>query len=144
VKICQSNAIATFLALEFGYGGSNNLERARITMILDCLGDVAKGMYPIYLEKDEAKKAELTTKLQEDLKTHLKNFEKFVNENGHSHFVGSGITLADIAFTTSMDRLQSLVDPHLENYPKLKEITDTTKNNPKIAAWIAKRPQTLF
>lgn len=58
--------------------------------------------------------------------------------------VGVQITLADVAFTTGMDRLSSLIDPHLENYPKLKEIVDSTTNNPKIAAWIAKRPQTLF
>jgi hypothetical protein len=75
-----------------GFGGKTNLERARIAMILDCLADVAKGMYPIYNEKDETKKAELVAKLSEDIKTHLKNFEKFVIENGHSHFVGSSVS----------------------------------------------------
>lgn len=144
VKLCQSNAIATFLALEFGFGGKTNLERARIAMILDCLVDVGKSVNPIYMEKDETKKAELVTKLSEDIKTHLKNFENFVTENGHSHFVGNSITLADVAFTTGMDRLTSLIDPHLENYPKLKAIVDSTTNHPKIAAWIAKRPQSAF
>ena len=39
VKICQSLAIARYLAKEFGLAGEDNLECAKIDFIADCIVD---------------------------------------------------------------------------------------------------------
>ena len=55
------------------------------------------------------------------------------------------LTLADIAFAVGLERIADAeVETHLEKFPKLNHLNDTVRSNPKIAAWIAKRPVTVF
>jgi len=146
VKLCQSNTIALYLAHEFGLAGKSKFDFGRVSMIVDCVGDTVKTVYSIRGEQDPAKKAELTAKFNEDTKTHFKNFEKFVTENGHNgHFVGDSLTVADIVFAVALERMaDALLDPRLEDYPKLKELNEKTRNHPGIVEWIAKRPVTAI
>lgn len=145
VKLCQSNTIALFLAREFGFVGKSNIDFARVSMIVDCVSDVIKNVYPSLFEQDPQKKAELIAKFNDEIKGHMTNFEKFAAENGHGHFVGDSLTAADIVFTVALERIaDAKLDAHLDNYPNLKQINDKTRANPGIAAWIAKRPTTAI
>jgi len=146
VKIGQSNAIAHYLAREFGLAGKSNMEQARVSMVVDCLGDIMKAAYQIYVEKDEGKKAELKKKFEDDLKTQQKYFDQFLTDNHNTgYFVGDSLTLADIAYAVNLERMGDFaVNLHLDEFPRLKQLNENVRSNPNIAAWIAKRPATQF
>jgi len=146
VKLAQSNTIAHYLAREFGLAGKSNLEQARVSMIVDCVADVLKPVFTIFTEKDETKKAEAKKKFEDDLKTQQKYFDQFLTDNKNTgYFVGNSLTLADIVYAVGLERLNDgQFQSHLSEFPKLKQLNEKVRSNPKIAEWIAKRPVTPF
>jgi len=65
------------------------------------------------------------------------------NHGGDKFFVGSGMTWADLAFLNFTGWVVMAGAPDfLDKYPKLKALKERVENQPKIAAWIAKRPKT--
>jgi len=146
VKICQSNAIAHYLAHEFNLEGKTNVDHARVTMIVDCVSDVIRSVYSIRGEQDATKKAEAKKKFEDDLRTQQKYFDQFLTDNKNTgYFVGDSLTLADIAYAVGLERmLDAEIDLHLDEFPGLKQLNENVRSNPKIAAWIAKRPVTPF
>lgn len=146
VKIGQSNAIAHYLAREFGLAGKTNLEQARVDMIVDCVLDTLKPFYPILMEKDADKKAEGKKKFEDDLKTQQKYFNQFLTDNHNTgYFVGDSLTLADIVYAVGLERINDgQFESHLSEFPKLQQLNEKVRSHPKIAEWIAKRPVTHF
>jgi len=146
VKLCQSKAIARYLAGEYGFAGESALDRARADMLVDCGEDVMKPTIAFWFEKDEAKKAELKDKfVKETLPAALQAFEKLLKENkgGDSYFVGNRITWADIAFFDLCSWISSVqVEIPFGDFPKLKALKERVENTPKIAEWIKNRPVT--
>jgi len=148
VVLCQSHAIARYLARMWGFNGDSLLDQCKVEMIGDSVSDyIVQPCVWIRREKDEEKKAEKVKKyVEEELPTALKNFEKhlLMNNNGDSYFVGNTITWADMLFTHWMLWLPNgvKVTPPLDKYPKLKALTERVQANPKIAAWMKKRPVT--
>ena len=112
-----------------------------------CMDYIVMPCVWIRREKDEEKKAEKVKKyVEEELPTALKNFEKhlLMNKGGDSWFVGDDITWADMQFTHWMLWLPNgvKVTPPLDQYPKLKALTERVQAHPKIAEWMKKRPVT--
>jgi glutathione S-transferase len=146
VKLCQSKAIARYLAGEFGFAGETALDRARVDMIVDCVEDVMKPALTFFFEQDEIKKVELKDKfVKETLPTNLQSFEKLLKENkgGDSYFVGDKMTWADISFIDLCARMGSFqVEMPFGDFPKLKALRERVESTPKIAEWIKKRPVT--
>jgi len=148
VKLCQSRAIARYLARQFGFAGETDLDRARADMIVDCLEDVRRPSVDFYHEKDPSKQAERKEKLvKETVPAALLSFEKLLIENkgGDSYFVGDKITWADIGFADLCCWLSSLkVEVQFDNVPKLKALKERVESTPKIAEWIKNRPVTTI
>jgi len=144
VRLCQSKAIARYLAGEFGFAGDSALDRARADMIVDCGEDVMKHTIAFFFEKDQAKQAELKEKfVKETLPVALQSFEKLLKENngGDSYFVGDKMTWADIGFTDLCSWFSSLqVEIPFDDAPKLKALKERVESSPKIAEWIKNRP----
>merc|ERR1712055_1237908 len=147
MKLCQSRTIERFVARRFGLGGKSDVEQACVDMIVDSVEDTLKPLMVIYGEKDETKKAELRKKyIEETLPTNLGYLEKIAEKNGTGFFVGNQITVADIAFLVGFDWLKMFkLDYDLaKNKPKLNALKTKVASNPKIAAWVSKRPETSF
>jgi len=147
VKLCQSNAIAHYLAREFGLAGKSSLDQARVTMIVECAGDVLKAGLQVFMESDEGKKVELRNKFENDLKTWQKCFDQFLTDNHDTgYFVGDSLSLADIVYAVLMERLgiDGHFETHLDEFPRLKQLNENVRSYPTIAEWIAKRPVTPF
>jgi len=146
VKLCQSKAIARYLAGEFGFAGETALDKARADMIIDCGEDVLKHTITFFHEKDEAKQTELKDKfVKETLPEALRSFEKLLKENkgGDSYFVGDKMTWADIGFADLCSWFTSLgIEIPFGEAPKLKALKERVESEPKIAEWIKKRPVT--
>jgi len=146
IKLCQSKAIARYLAGEFGFAGETALDRARVDMIVDCGEDVMIPSVTFFHEKDETKQAELKAKFEkETLPAALQLFEKLLkgNNGGDSYFVGDKMTWADIGFADLCTWFSSLqVQIPFDDVPKLKALKERVESTPKIAEWIKNRPVT--
>jgi len=148
VKLGQSNACARYFARKFNLAGKTELEQAQVDMFIDCFEDTIKPFFQTFRETDEAKKAEIKKKfVEEQLPASLAMLEALLKQNhgGDHYLVGSDLTWADLAFAVFVDwtaRAQA-VNP-LEKFPKLHALLDKVLNQPKVKAWIEKRPKTEF
>jgi glutathione S-transferase len=148
VKLCQSNSCARFVARKLGLAGKDELEQAKADMIVDCLEDCIKPILTFFFEKDEAKKAEGKKKYNdEQLPAFLTSLEKLLvgNNGGDKFFVGNELTWADLSFINFVGwTAMAGADPAkvLAKYPKLLALKERVEKQPKVAAWIAKRPKT--
>lgn len=148
LKLSQSNAIARLLARRFKLAGKTDLDQARADMLADCYDDTVKPAMAYFFEQDETKKAAARKKfLEEQLPASLDSLEKLLKENkgGDGYFVGDDLTWADLGLIVLVGwlKLAGAEDP-VGKYPKLHALHDRVEKLPKIAEWLAKRPQTQF
>jgi len=148
VKLCQSNACARYLARQFHLAGKTELEQAQVDMLVDCFDDSIKPLYATFRETDEAKKAEIVKKYaEEQLPGYLTLLEGLLkaNHGGDHYFVGSDLTWADLAFVVFVEWTgRAKVENPLAKFPKLHALQEKVLNQPKVKAWIEKRPKTEF
>ncbi|XP_072050402.1 hematopoietic prostaglandin D synthase-like [Amphiura filiformis] len=138
-KIPNCQAIARYVARECNLAGSNNLEQLKVESVMEVFLDIVNDIFPATKENDEAKKAVF----EEKIKPKLKNLENMLAANGGNVFVGNKITLADIGLFNYCDVFMTkLCDDPLKDFPKLKALNEKVSKEPRIAAWLAKRPQT--
>lgn len=146
--ICQSNAIALYLANEFGLAGKTPADKARAHMIVECGEDTLKPMLGFMFEKDENRKAENKKKyIEEQLPQFLAGLEKILKQNndGNGFFVGDSVTWADLNVLNMGDWLKVIgADGQLANHEKLNALIQRVKAVPAVAEWLAKRPETPF
>lgn len=144
--LSQSKAIGRYLAEKFGLAGKTDWDKAKADMIVDCVEDMIKHLAAIHFETNETEKAEKKKKYQEEqMPTCLANFEKFLDASGTGFFVGDEMTWADITFSHGVT-FPSIAGITVDwgKYPKCKALKDKVEAQPKIAAWIQKRPESQF
>ncbi|XP_022080237.1 S-crystallin 4-like [Acanthaster planci] len=142
--IPQSRAMHGFVAREFGFNGANNEETTKIDVINAILEDIRIPLSKIFYEQDEEKKKEGLAKFYaETTPKFFKALEKMLvdNNGGDGFLVGSKISRADIFFYVSMEFLDQ---NEVKKYPRLVALMERVAKDPKIAAYLAKRPQTQF
>ncbi|XP_072051484.1 uncharacterized protein [Amphiura filiformis] len=137
-KIPNAQAIARYVAREYNLAGSNNFEQLKVDAVMEAFIDVVGDIMPALGETDEAKKVIF----EEKTKPKLKNLEKMLAANGGNFFAGNKITVADITLFNNCDIfLTKLCDDPLKDFPKLKALNEKVSREPRIAAWVAKRPK---
>ncbi|KAJ8021997.1 S-crystallin SL11 [Holothuria leucospilota] len=145
----QSGAIYRYVAREHGMIPLDSWEIAQMDVVIETVKDMAPGMGKVFLEKDPAKKEFAT----EGCQPVLNNMEKLLKKNngGAGWFVGDKITLADVlAFSMVHDAIPPLigVEPgdlsYMKSQDALKAFVDRFKVEPKVAAWLQKRPKNVF
>lgn len=94
-------------------------------------------------EGDEEVQAKKRITLNEEtIPFYLKKLEALVDEN-NGYFALGRLTWADIFFTAILDYLNYMAKMDLlENYPKLKKLTETVFALDGIKQWVEKRPKT--
>jgi len=144
--IAQSGAVARYVARVAGLAGSNPLESAQIESIHDATGDLGMQLAKARFGSEEDKKKAA----EDNVKTHIPQwsalFEKHLkaNNGGTGYFVGDKLSLADVAvYNTFWNVLQHNKDA-LKDYPTLAGLVDRVGKNERIAAWVAKRPESAF
>ncbi|XP_072016298.1 hematopoietic prostaglandin D synthase-like [Amphiura filiformis] len=144
-RLSQSLAITRYLAREFNLAGDTNFEMAQCEQVLETIVDIANDLMPVFHEKDEAKKAELKKSVfEEKIKTKLKYIENMLAANGGDFFVGKKFTVADLGLLNMLTRVQLVTGNDLKDVPKLVAHKEKVSKEPKIAAWLEKRPKTPF
>nr|XP_054774140.1 S-crystallin SL11-like [Lytechinus pictus] len=145
--IPQSQAIARYLAKQFGMYGKNVNEETTVDVLTDCVADIFTKMIKVSFEKDEATKKELSKNFMEKDSVAILTFMETTlkkNGEGKGFFVGDKMTLADIAVFTLSEMLDNGFPGLMDKYPLLKDFAGRVRAQPKIAAWIAKRPESSF
>jgi len=145
--IPQSAAIERHLARTFGLYGKDEMEATRIDIACECVSDLFALVIKFAFEKDEAKKAELKKSfVEKDTVTILTAMTSSLTKNSDDKgfFVGDKMTLADIAIFNMTAVMFNETPGIADKYPTLKEFNTRMSAEPKIAAWIAKRPETAF
>jgi len=145
---CQSYAIGRYLARKYNLAGKTDLDQLQADMIIDCIEDGLKPFLSSFYEKDETRKAEIKKKYSEEqLPAAYASLEKILksNKGGDGFFVGDSLTWADLAFHVFTGWAKAGGNEAvLDKYPKLKALVKRVESVPKVATWIAKRPNSEF
>merc|ERR1711892_54430 len=142
--IRQSMTIARYLARRFGLAGKTDIDAAEADQAVDAVTDLVNDAGSVMREKDEAKKAEMMTKIKsERLPNWLKMMEALLNSKGGDHFAGKQLTWADIAVYYVLCSW-ILGEINFSECPKLKTLVETVKNLPNIKKWIETMPETPY
>jgi len=145
VLLTQSKAIARYLGNEFNLMPKDHIQAGRGDMLVDGYEDVQKQFVPWFQEKDPAKKKELWKKLeQEHMVPFLALYEKFLVDNGSTYFLGNSITWADLFLFDALYKSKQTSSHLFDGHPKLTEFINKIEKEPKIHAWLEKRPKTEF
>jgi len=143
----QSQAIAFFLAREFGLAGKTNGDGMRVQEIAMLVEDLMQAIVKANFEQDEAKKAEFGKKLQEeDIPKYLGFWEKHLANNGNKgFFVGSAVTLADLAVFDITDSLIAKAgEGLLGSFPNIKKMRENVASHPNVKRYLATRKASDF
>jgi prostaglandin-H2 D-isomerase / glutathione transferase len=147
VKLPQSMTIARFLAKQFNLAGKDNLEQAEVDAVVDTVADMAKKFGPIRFEEDEAKKqVEMPKFFADELPKHLKNLEVLAKaySNDGPFFVGNQLTWCDLLVYDVLETFLAIDGNVLSRYPWLQHNRQEVEKQPKITAYLKKRPETPF
>ncbi|XP_067933702.1 glutathione S-transferase 1-like isoform X1 [Watersipora subatra] len=136
--ICESNAIARYVARELNLYGSSNWEAAVVDMIAEsCSGIGEKAFHALYA-KTEEEKAEAAKSVTEVLQAtdkltaHIKK-GKFI--------LGDKASLADTAVYSIIDLLQEhMKELKMDEYPTISELVKNYTEIPAVADWLKTRP----
>jgi len=143
--LSQSKAIARYLGNEFNLVPKDHIQAARGDMLVDGYDDLTQKFVPFHQEQDPAKKKALWPKLEaEHLTPFLKLYEKFLTDNGTTYFLTNSITWADVFLFDGFEKFKGASPTVLDNYPKLAEFFNKVAKEPKIQAWLEKRPKSDF
>ncbi|XP_049818818.1 glutathione S-transferase isoform X2 [Aethina tumida] len=89
--MAQSNAVARYLAKQYGLAGKDEWESLQCDVLVDTLGDLKQVLAQYRMEQDVIKKEEKKARLmRETIPFYLSKFEKHLSENG-GYSVGNDI-----------------------------------------------------
>jgi len=142
-QLAQTKAIARYVGREFNLAGHNNKESAKADMLVDGVEDVSTHLRPVMREKDPEKKKELFQAVVNDhVNPFLKRYEHFLEQNGTGYFVNDQITWADIFLFNQLQAWEKRHPELLQNHAEIRRFVEKVASNPRIKAWIEKRPDT--
>ena len=142
-----SAAIAMYVAYVHGLAGTDIMETARITGFLDVLRDYQEKWIPVFFGDDEDAKEKARVALKEQhtprylhiLETMIKN-----NNSPDGWAFGNQISIADMALCVLIDPVTEKFPDLDAKFPAIRKNIDAVKAQPKIAEYLANRPETPF
>lgn len=138
-KLCQSMAIARYLAKQYGFYGKTDRDGASIDQVIDTVGDLMGTLISWKLESDATKQAEKNKNIIEETGPRfIRYFDNFLK--GKDYFVGSSLTIADMAVYDVLVTLLKKDAKCLSKYPKLEANYKRVGEHPKLKKYLEKRP----
>ncbi|XP_022903523.2 uncharacterized protein [Onthophagus taurus] len=143
--VCQSTAIARYVAKKVGLMGANDWENLEIDAVVDTINDLRFKMSRYAYEKDEIKKESMKKiSMEETLPYYLERLDKIAKEN-NGYMVAKKLTWADIALKAILENIEVLAGktPY-EKYENLITVKNNVDSIPNIKKWIETRPTSDF
>lgn len=150
VTLCQSMTILRFVAKRHGLVPSNDLEQAKADMFSEAVYDLENAMVRIIVQPDPEQKKAMTDKFHKELPTVCKCLENVLDKNPKDEIycVGNKLSFADICFfaffNSYLGNGEPAVPAALKDSPRLTALYKKVRDEPKIAAWLEKRPQSAI
>eukprot|EP00741_Cyanophora_paradoxa_P006112 tig00000944_g5927.t1 len=142
-RLGQSMAILRYVGRKYNMYGSGSAEdEARINEVIDGTTDVFAMLYT----GGKLLQRCLFISYSPTLKRWLGFFERILARNPSSsgYVVGDKLSIGDVALFDLLDRHANFWFDDLSEFPKLAALKAKVAANPGIAAWLSKRPDTLF
>jgi len=148
-QICQSTAIARYIAREGGILGKNSLEMATADMLVEGIFEMWGNLSKVYMAKfqgdTKAVEENWKTFVPESLTPFLNRYQKFLDENGTGWFVGNALTWADVTVAEFLSVLEDCFSPTaLASHPKLKAFSSKVLSLPQLKDYVKNRPAVAF
>nr|ANG56313.1 sigma class glutathione-s-transferase [Argopecten irradians] len=146
-QLTQSLAIARYLGREFGLAGEGNMDQFLVDQVIDTGADALTAYVKWYFEKEETKKAELKKELVD---TTIPKFAEILtnyleNSGGkNGFFVGSKLSLADLACHETFTDFLQLNPDCLKDYPKLAANRQKVEENANVKQYLSSRPESVI
>ncbi|XP_044269427.1 glutathione S-transferase-like [Tribolium madens] len=140
--VCQSMAIARYLAKQVKLVGNDDWENLEIDAIIDTINDLRLKFAAWWYEQDEAKKKVIVDNFKKDnLPYYLPRLEEIVKKNKGYLALGR-LTWADFYWATISPVFDMVTGiDALANYPELKAARERVNSLPAIKKWIEVRPK---
>ncbi|NP_001165921.1 glutathione S-transferase S5 [Nasonia vitripennis] len=140
----QTRAIGRFLAKKYKLYGNDELQDLEIDLNVDDVEDWRTNFSRFFREADETQKAKLKAFALEKTPFYLGKFEERVKKNG-GYFVAGKLSWADVHFAAIAELINNFSEKNnLESYPALTKLYETVRSEPKIKAYLEKRPKTVL
>ncbi|CAN0112663.1 unnamed protein product [Scytosiphon promiscuus] len=135
-------AILRYVGQLGGLYPSDSLDAAKCDAVMDCATDFWQHAVPVYMEKNEAKKTEMSDDMASNfLPTWLANMEKQVSSTDGAFFAEKmGVSDIVIAYRLHLLKagfLEGIPDSIADPYPSLNFMYDAVVGDPKIKAFLA-------
>jgi len=144
-RIAQANAIARYLAHEYGLAGATNLENAQLDMLVDGLQDARSAVAALSAatRAGDVEKANAAWKVYRDetVLPFFRRYTGFLKTGSSGWFVGKSMTWADILIADFVEKQTMKEASILTDFPELQKHMERVYQNPGIAKWIATRPK---
>ncbi|KAG5864165.1 Glutathione S-transferase, partial [Gonioctena quinquepunctata] len=139
--IPQTTAICRYLATKVKLSGNDDVEKLKIDITVDTIGDLRQKVQEWAFERDQVKKSSLEEGLlKEKVPFYLEKLEKYAETNG-GYISLERITWADIIFLCSYEALGNMLKKDvIADYPNLVKVKNNVLAVPSIKEWIKKRP----
>ncbi|XP_014771131.1 S-crystallin 4-like [Octopus bimaculoides] len=159
IQVPQSMTISRYLANEFGFHGSNNIEKAKIESITDCLYDVFDNYMRMFYDRNGRKVKRFSTdmrgKYTENQSESRTNYLETCNrvlpylenclqskESSGQYFTGDKIKLCDLMCYSALENPLIENPALLNDFPKLRNLRQQVTANPKVLSYLKKRNET--
>ena len=138
VVICQSGAIYSFLANEFGFYGDTNMERATIDQVRETMNEVFEALMKI--KYDKSLEGEAKDKAIADHFANSKNKLNFlVKQAKGKFFLGDKVSIVDFLYFVFHEYFVSLYPAVTAEYPKLTALHDAVGDIDNIKKYVSTR-----
>jgi len=141
--IAQSGTIGRFCGKLSGlYPKGEDLEEAKVDMILEACSEINYKISPTMREKDETRKVSMRKNLAEKtIPAWLGNMEKLLKENSESGYFCKNLTVADLAFWRILGWLKGGIIDHIpktvaQAFPTVLEHFEMIDKQPKVRQWM--------
>ncbi|ODM99991.1 Glutathione S-transferase [Orchesella cincta] len=141
-QICQSHAIAKYLARKYNLDGANELESAKCDEYVGAANDLRLEWRRFWFEQDQTKKQQMKEEFRDIIApSYLTKYSKALEENGGKYLVGSGLTWTDFFLPVFFELFEDTIDKNiLDPYPILKEYKANIFSIPQVKKSIENRP----
>lgn len=155
--LCQSAAIARFLAKQYGLSGKDYFEQAQVDAIIDLLKEFG-GCFKTFV--NSIVKAFTIIPSEFDNLSSEEALKKFVipaidrympllegaasNFTNHGFLFSSGLTFADFAVASFFETLEMLLPEKMAPFKNLKALSKKVFALPQLQNYLNSRPKTIF
>nr|XP_022302654.1 glutathione S-transferase 1-like [Crassostrea virginica]XP_022302655.1 glutathione S-transferase 1-like [Crassostrea virginica]XP_022302656.1 glutathione S-transferase 1-like [Crassostrea virginica] len=139
--LTQSLTIARYLAREFGLAGGSSWQTALVDQVVDSCDDLRAENAKIIHERDKDQVEALKSKMKDViLPRHLDRLTTFLLCHGDKYFVGSEITLADVAVHEVLTTFLQNDPSTLDGFQILRDHRKLVEQHPHLRDYLANRP----